>query len=49
MARRNRSEVVVENEIGLYHGIQRVVRRAFLCGVDPLTKQLFEHRISPFD
>ena len=44
MARRNRSEVVVEEEIGVYHCIQRVVRRAFLCGVDPLTKQSFEHR-----
>ncbi len=44
MARRNRAEVVVEDEIGVYHCIQRVVRRAFLCGVDPLSKQSFDHR-----
>ncbi len=35
MARRNRAEVVVADEIGVYHCVQRVVRRAFLCGVDP--------------
>ncbi len=37
MARRNRAEVVVADEIGVYHCVQRVVRRAFLCGVDPLS------------
>ena len=37
MARRNRAEVVVAEEIGVYHCVQRVVRRAFLCGVDPLS------------
>ncbi len=44
MARRNRAEVVVEDEIEFYHCIQRVVRRAFLCEVDPLRTQSFEHR-----
>ena len=37
MARRNRAEVVVADEIGVYHCVQRVVRRAFLCGVDSLS------------
>ncbi len=37
MARRNRAEVVVADEIGVYHCLQRVVRRAYLCGVDSLS------------
>jgi len=37
MARRNRAEVVVADEIGVYHCVQRVVRRAFLRGGDPLS------------
>jgi len=37
MARRNRAEIVVGDEIGVYHCVQRVVRRAFLGGVDPLS------------
>ena len=44
MARRNRAEVVVEDEIGVYHCVQRVVRRAFLCGVDPLSGNSYDHR-----
>ncbi len=44
MARRNRAEVVVADEIGVYHCIQRVVRRAFLCGVDGLSGKSYEHR-----
>ena len=44
MARRKRAEVVVEDEVGVYHCIQRVVRRAFLCGVDPFTGNSFDHR-----
>ncbi len=38
MARRNRAEVVIADEIGVYHCPQRVVRGAFLCGVDSLPK-----------
>ena len=44
MARRNRAEVVVADEIGVYHCVQRVVRRAFLCGVDPLSGKSYDHR-----
>ncbi len=44
MARRNRAEVVVAEEIGVYHCMQRVVRRAFLCGVDPLSGNSYDHR-----
>src|SRR5271166_5777021 len=44
MARRNRAEVVVADEIGVYHCVQRVVLRAFLCGVDPLSGNSYDHR-----
>jgi len=44
MARRNRAEVVVADEIGVYPCVQRVVRRAFLCGVDPLSGNSYDHR-----
>jgi len=44
MARRNRAEVVVADEVGVYHCVQRVVRRAFLCGVDPLLGNSYDHR-----
>jgi hypothetical protein len=35
MARAVRSEVVDETQVGVYHCINRCVRRAFLCGQDP--------------
>ncbi len=35
MARRNRAEVVVADEVGVYHCVQRVVRRAFFAGSIP--------------
>jgi hypothetical protein len=44
MTRRNRAEVVVADEIGVYHCVQRVVCRAFLCGVDPLSGNSYDHR-----
>src|SRR5271166_2972200 len=44
MARRNRAEAVVTDEVGVYHCVQRVVRRAFLCGVDPLSGNSYDHR-----
>src|SRR5271157_5592632 len=42
MARRNRAEVVVADEVGVYHCVQRVVRRAFLCGADPLSGNSYD-------
>ncbi len=39
-----RREIVREGEVGTYHCVSRCVRRAFLCGVDPYTRQSFEHR-----
>ena len=39
-----RGQVVVEDQVGVYHCIARYVRRAFLCGVDPYTGQDFSHR-----
>src|SRR5208337_3254855 len=46
MARRNRAEVVVADEVGVYHCVQRVVRRAFLCGVDRLSGNSYEQKLN---
>jgi hypothetical protein len=39
-----RHEIVAAHEVGLYHCIARCVRRAFLCGDDPLTGKNHDHR-----
>ena len=39
-----RSHIVPPDEIGVYHCVARCVRRAFLCGVDPLTKHDYDYR-----
>ncbi len=39
-----RREIVPSDEVGVYHCTARCVRRAFLCGVDPLTGNDYEHR-----
>ena len=47
MARQNRAEVVVADEVGVYHCVQRGVRRAFLCGVDPLSDKSYDTIAGP--
>jgi REP element-mobilizing transposase RayT len=39
-----RSQIVVEDMVGVYHCIARCVRRAFLSGIDPYTGQDYSHR-----
>jgi hypothetical protein len=39
-----RSQLVPPGSDGVYHCVQRCVRRAFLCGVDAYTGKSFEHR-----
>jgi REP element-mobilizing transposase RayT len=39
-----RREIVAGDEMGIYHCIARCVRRAFLCGVDPVTGKNNDHR-----
>ncbi len=44
MARQTRGEVIDPAEVQIVHCIERCVRRAYLCGQDPLTGKSFEHR-----
>ena len=39
-----RKEIVCEGEVEAFHAFARCVRRAFLCGNDPLTGKNFDHR-----
>jgi REP element-mobilizing transposase RayT len=39
-----RREIVVHDQVGVYHCVARCVRRAFLCGVDTTTGKDHEHR-----
>jgi len=44
MPRQARGEYVNPNEVQILHLVNRCVRRAFLCGKDPVTGESFEHR-----
>jgi hypothetical protein len=44
MAGRPRKDVIREDEVGVYHVWSRCVRRAMLCGFDPLTGTNYDYR-----
>ena len=39
-----RKNIIDANEVGIYHCYNRCVRRAFLCGFDPVSGKNFDHR-----
>ena len=44
MARTNRRDVVAIGEVQVFHCVNRCVRRAYLCGQDPVSGKDFEVR-----
>ena len=44
MPRVNRREIFADDEIQVFHLINRCVRRTFLCGIDENTGRDFSHR-----
>ncbi len=44
MATYARKEIVRDDEVGVYHCMSRCVRRAYLCGEDPVSGRSFDHR-----
>jgi hypothetical protein len=39
-----RKEIVADGEVGIFHCVNRCVRRAWLCGQDPLSGKSYDHR-----
>ena len=39
-----RSQLICSEATSYYHIVSRCVRRSYLCGVDAVTQQSFEHR-----
>ena len=39
-----RKDIVTNGEVGVYHCVNRCVRRAWLCGHDPVTGSCYDHR-----
>ena len=39
-----RREIVADGEVGIYHCVNRCVRRAWLCGKDPVSGKSYNHR-----
>ncbi len=44
MARLPRRDAIDESTVGVYHCINRCVRRAYLCGEDPVSGNNYDHR-----
>ena len=43
VARVNRRDVLADGDVQVVHCINRCVRRAFLCGTDPVTGTDYDH------
>ena len=39
-----RKDIVPNGEVGVYHCVNRRVRRTWLCGHDPMTGSCYDHR-----
>ena len=44
MARLPRCDAIDESTVGVYHCVNRCVRRAYLCGEDPVSGNNYDHR-----
>jgi len=44
MGRQDRRDIFDTNEVGAFHCVQRTVRRAWLCGEDPVSGKSYEYR-----
>ena len=47
MAGQNRRDIFDPNEVGAFHAVQRTVRRAWLCGQDPVSLLVDRHELVP--